>query len=45
MHTVGPGIWQETLKNEQNKECTVQDMEYGEKTEMWKNEKHTLQDV
>ena len=23
MHTVGPGIWQKTLKNEQNKECTV----------------------
>ena len=45
MNTVGPGIWQKTLKNEQNKECTVQDMEYGEKTEMWKNEKHTLQDV
>ena len=45
MHTVGHRKKKKTLKNEQNKECTVQDMEYGEKTEMWKNEKHTLQDV
>ena len=33
MHTVGAGIWQETLKNVENKKCTLQDMEYGEKTE------------
>ena len=33
MHTVGAGIWQETLKNEENKKYTLQDMEYGEKTE------------
>ena len=33
MHTAGPGIWRETLKNVEYKKCTLQDMEYGEKTE------------
>ncbi|KRY27007.1 hypothetical protein T03_1273 [Trichinella britovi] len=23
MHTVGSGIWRETLKNEENKKCTL----------------------
>ena len=42
MHTVGSGIWRETLKNEENKKCTLQDMEYGEKTEKCGKEKtHT----
>ena len=31
MHTVEPGIWQETLKNIENEERTMQDLEYGEK--------------
>jgi len=30
MHTVGPGIWQETLKNVQNEQHTLQNLEYGE---------------
>jgi hypothetical protein len=36
MHTVGPGIWQETLKNMDNKKCTLWDVEYGEKYEKCK---------
>ena len=32
-HTVGPGIWQESLKNVENDKCTLQDLEYGEKIE------------
>jgi hypothetical protein len=30
---VGPGIWRETLKNMQNEKCTIEDLEYVEKTE------------
>ena len=26
--TVGPGIWQERLKNVESEKCTVQDLEY-----------------
>ena len=33
MHTVGPGKWQETVKNMKNEKCTPQDLDYGEKTE------------
>ena len=33
MHTVGPGKWQETVKNVKNEKCTLQDLDYGEKTE------------
>ena len=36
MHTVGPGVWEETLKNVENQKFTLQDMEYGTK----KSEKH-----
>ena len=32
-HFVVPGIWRETLKNVKNEKCTLQDMEYSEKTE------------
>ena len=32
-HTVGPGIWGESLKNVENEKCTREDLEYGEKTE------------
>ena len=32
-HTVGCEIWQETLKKLKNEKCTLQDLEYGEKTE------------
>ena len=32
LHTVGPGKWQETLKNMENEKCTWQDLEYGKKT-------------
>jgi hypothetical protein len=31
MHSVGPRIWQETLKNEENKKYTQWDLDYGEK--------------
>ena len=43
MYPLGPGIWQETLKNVENEKCSLWDLEYGEKTE--KREKwevHTL---
>ena len=30
---VGPGIWRETLKNGKNEKCTLQDLEYGKKTD------------
>ena len=33
MHTVGPGIWRETLKKKKNENCTLQELEYGEKTD------------
>ena len=33
MHTLGPGIWRETLKNVENEKCSLQDVDYGKKTE------------
>ena len=30
---VGTGIWQETLKNMQNEKHTLQDLDYGKKTD------------
>ena len=33
MSTVWPGIWQETQKNVENENCSVQYLEYGKKTE------------
>ena len=33
MHTVGPKIWRETLKSMESEKCTLQDLDYGEKTE------------
>ena len=33
MDTLGPGIWRETLKNMKNEKCTLQDLEYGNKTD------------
>ena len=36
-HTVGRKIWQESLKNVKNEKYTLQDLDYGEKTEKtWK---------
>ena len=32
-HTVGPGIWRETVKNVKYEKYTLQDLDYGEKTE------------
>ena len=32
-HTVGREISREILNNEKNEKCTLQDLEYGEKTE------------
>ena len=34
-----------SVKDVKNEKCTLQDLEYGEKTENVENEKHTLQDV
>ena len=31
-HTVGPRIWRETVKNMKNEKCTIQDLDYGQKT-------------
>ena len=30
-YTVGPKIWREKLKRVENKKCTLQDLEYGDK--------------
>ena len=35
-HNVGPGIWQETVKNVKNQKSTLQDLEYGEKAEKFR---------
>ena len=32
-HTISPGICQETVKNVNNEKYTLQDLDYGEKTE------------
>ena len=32
-HTVGLTIWQEKLKNLENENCKMQNIEYGKKTE------------
>ena len=32
-HIVGIEIWRETLKNQKNEKCTLQDLENGVKTE------------
>ena len=37
---IGTGIWRETLRNEKNDKCTLQDMTYGENTDK-KNKKLT----
>ena len=33
MRNVGPGIWQETVKNVKNEKCTPEDLYYGKKNE------------
>ena len=43
--TVGRRTISRTVTNEENDTQTVQDLDYGEKTEYLGNEKHTLQDV
>ena len=30
---IGSGIWRETLKRGKNEKCSLQDLEYGQKTE------------
>ena len=30
---IGSGIWQETMKRGKNEKCSLQDLEYGQKTE------------
>jgi hypothetical protein len=43
MQSVGPGIWQKKKTHKQNNEKqTLQDLEYGKKTEKKENKKHTL---
>jgi hypothetical protein len=41
IHRIGPGIWRETLKTEENEKYTYKDMKYGEKTDQNENEKLT----
>jgi hypothetical protein len=31
MHTEGPGIWREALKNLENEICTLEGLEYAQK--------------
>ena len=38
---VGPGIWQETLKNVKKDKCTLKDLEYGMKSEKTWKMRHT----
>ena len=45
MHTVGPGIWRETLKIMENEKCTLQNLEYGRKSENIGKQNNKLQDV
>ena len=44
-HMVGCEIRLEKLKNMKNEKCTLQDLEYGEKTEHMEKVKHMLQDM
>ena len=37
MQTVGPVIWHETVKNVKNEKCTMQDLEYVNKTDQLGN--------
>ena len=37
MNTLGPGIWREKLKNVENETQTLQDLEYGEKSDQREN--------
>ena len=39
---IGTGIWRETLRNEKNDKCTLQDMTYGENTDKQKRELHMV---
>ena len=40
---LGPGIWREIMKNVKNEKCTLQDLEYGKKTEKrGKRETHMI---
>ena len=39
---LGIGIWRETLKNEKNDKCTLQDMTYGENTDKQKWKIHMV---
>ena len=38
MNTVGHGMWQKTLKIVENENCTLQDLEIGEKLKNVENE-------
>ena len=43
---VGPGIWQETLKNMKNDKCTLQYLAYGKKIgKRGKRDTHKLQNL
>jgi hypothetical protein len=42
-HTLGPGIWQETLKTCKMRNCRTWNM--ARKMKIMENEKHTLKDV
>ena len=42
-HTVGCGIWRETVNNVKNEKCTQQDLVYGQKNaKCGKCDKHTV---
>ena len=45
MHTVGPGIWQETLKNVQNEKHPLDDLKNDEITKKREKWKCTLKDL
>ena len=45
MHTEGPGIWREILKNVKNEKYTLQVLDQGKKTEKRGNEMQILFDL
>ena len=44
-YTEGSGKCREIVKHDKNEKCTLQDLEYGEKTETMGNETKTMQDL
>ena len=44
IHSVGPGLWQETVKNVKKEKYTLQDLYYRDKLKNVPNQTQTLYD-